>query len=258
MIIISKLFINLLIAQLFSFDHEHSKFTVVLSQYRTTNSLINYSILKNNIQNGKDLLGDYIIDLEKVNVIDYEKWSKDEKMAFLINAYNALTIQLIINNYPLKSITNIGGIFWFINKRPWRKEFFSLLGGKIKTLDSIENNFLRGSLFNDYRIHAALNCASISCPSIRHEAYIASKLNLQLDDQMIQWLQDNNKNRIDIPGKKIFISQIFKWYKEDFSTNGLSIPIIFKKYGLVFDASFDVKYLDYDWKLNDSNLQSNL
>jgi hypothetical protein len=172
-------------------------------------------------------------------------------MAFLINAYNALTVKLIVDHYPVKSIKDTGTIF----TKPWSIKFFDLLDGTIKSLDPLEHEYLRPK-FSDYRIHAAVNCASKSCPELRKEAFVSEKLDAQLDDQMAKWLTDPHRNRVDHEGKTIFLSKIFDWYGKDFeSTKGGITAILFKHapelYKDAVARGYVIKFLDYDWSLNE-------
>lgn len=210
----------------------------------------NYSELKNNKAQSHELQ-EYIKKLESLSKKDYEKLSRNQKMAFLINAYNALTVKLIIENYPVQSIKDIGGIF----TKPWSIKFFNLLDGSIRSIDPIEHDYLRPN-FQDYRIHAAVNCASKSCPVLRNEPFSADRLDQQLDEQMTQWLSDESRNRVDTSSKTIFLSKIFDWYEKDFETWGGGISkVLIKHCPQIFQSAlekgFRIKYLDYDWSLNE-------
>ncbi|WP_019948139.1 DUF547 domain-containing protein [Hymenobacter aerophilus] len=163
-----------------------------------------------------------------------------EQMAFWINAYNAYTIKLILNNYPLKSIKDIG--------EPWKKMFFSI-GGTKMSLDDIEHGILRKK-FDDPRIHFALVCASISCPALRPEAYTAARLSQQLDAQGRAFLNDPTKNKINPQSAQL--SNYFNWYKEDWNKNGLSVVKWVNKYAKTkISDNTRIGYLDYNWNLNE-------
>lgn len=118
--------------------------------------------------------------MSRVDQLEFDQWSTRQQLAFLINAYNAWTVELILEKWPdIDSIKDLGGIF----SSPWRKEFISLLGEK-RSLDNIEHDLIRGSgRYQDPRIHFAVNCASIGCPALRAEAYTGAKINQQLDQQ---------------------------------------------------------------------------
>lgn len=236
-----------------AFDHSHAKWSEVLKKYQDSSGLMKYKQLKADSKKSQDhSLHLYLKAIQGVPLTEYNSWSDNQKKAFLINAYNALTVKLIIDNYPVKSIKKIGG--WFT--KPWSIEFFSLLSGQIKSLDPIEHEWLRPN-FKDYKIHAAVNCASISCPPLRSEAFVADQLDQQLDDQMKLWLNDKSRNEVNL-SKKIFkLSKIFDWYKEDFEKWGGGVKTVVNKY-LKSPLSqkdlnkFEVEYLDYDWNLNES------
>ncbi|NUM82003.1 DUF547 domain-containing protein [bacterium] len=168
-------------------------------------------------------------------------WSADAQKAYWINAYNAFTVSLVLENYPLKSIKDIGGVF----KSPWDKSFITI-GGKTYTLNQIEHDILRKQ-FNDPRIHFAIVCASRSCPVLRREAFDASKLNGQLDEQTKIFLNDPARNRLS-SGQ---ISKIFDWFKNDFTQNGTLTDFISRYADSKIDPKTSIQYLDYDWALNE-------
>jgi hypothetical protein len=174
--------------------------------------------------------------------------SKPEQMAFWINAYNAYTIRLILDHYPVESIKDIGSKIKipFVTT-PWAAKFFSI-GGEKMSLDNIEHGILRKK-YDDPRIHFALVCASISCPRLRNEAFTAAKLDRQLDDQGKDFLNNPAKNKV---GKaKAQLSKYFDWYKGDWEKNGQSVVKWVNKYSATkMDATAEVSYLDYNWNLN--------
>ncbi len=176
-----------------------------------------------------------------------ESWTKDEKLAFWINAYNAFTIKLITDHYPVKSIKDIGSKIQipFVNT-PWQKKFIQMGDKKIK-LDDIENNIIRKK-FTEPRIHFSIVCASISCPKLRNEAYEASKLEAQLTDQAKAFLSDPVRNK---PSENKF-SPIFKWFGGDFEKTGLTKIEFINKYSPVkINADANIEYMTYDWGLNE-------
>lgn len=176
-----------------------------------------------------------------------ETWSKNERMAYWINAYNAFTIKLIIMHYPVESIKDIGPAIQipFVNT-PWEIKFFSI-GGEKMNLDEIEHGILRKK-FDDPRIHFALVCASMSCPKLRNEAYTPGKLDQQLNDQGREFLSNTSKNKIT--PHKLQLSKYFKWYKGDF-TQGQSLIDFLNKYAPVkINPDASISYLDYNWSLN--------
>lgn len=182
---------------------------------------------------------------------------RDAQMAFLINAYNGFTVELILTKYPdLKSIKDIGSLF----QSPWKNAFFTLLGEK-HHLDWIEHEQLRPK-YNDPRVHGAVNCASIGCPALRPEAFTAAKLEAQLDDGMLRFMADRTRNRY--ADGKLQINMIFKWFREDFEKGhkGLhKLDDLTARYAdQLADSPADrekikaknvpITHLDYDWSLN--------
>ncbi len=189
----------------------------------------------------------------------FDGWSKPQQMAFLVNAYNAFTVEVILTKYPdIQSIKELG----LFNRGPWKNEFFTLLGSP-HHLDWIEHEQLR-PVFKDPRIHTAVNCASIGCPALRDEAFTATQLEAQLEDGMKRFMGDRTRNRVK--NGKVEVSAIFKWFKEDFNSGYRG----FKQVEDVFAAyaeqlsdkpeelaalrakTLPVSYLDYDWSLNDA------
>jgi hypothetical protein len=188
---------------------------------------------------------------------EFDAWTPPQRMAFLINAYNAFTVELILSKYPdLKSIKDLGSFV----QSAWKKKFFKLLGEE-RHLDWIEHEQLRPN-YADPRVHAAVNCASIGCPALRNEAFAAPKLDAQLDDGMQRFMGDRTRNRFK--GGTLEVSAIFKWFREDFERGHKGIAKLddlFARYAaqLSDDAGdqarikaggLPVTFLDYDWTLN--------
>jgi Protein of unknown function, DUF547 len=176
-------------------------------------------------------------------------WSREEKLAYWINAYNAFTVKLITQYYPLKSIKDIGPAaqIIFVNT-PWDKKFFSI-GGKSMTLNTIEHKILRKK-FKEPRIHFAVNCASISCPKLLNSAYEAATMEAQLAAQARAFLADTDKNQVTADNPKL--SSIFKWFNGDFKKTGLSKVAFINQYApLKINDNANLDYLDYNWNLNE-------
>ncbi len=172
---------------------------------------------------------------------DVEQLSSDqERLAFYINAYNILTIKLILDNWPLDSIRDIGNFF----KGPWDVVVLENSDGQL-TLDDIEHNIIRK--LNEPRIHFAVNCASVSCPDLRHEAYQAEKLDAQLDDQTRRFL--NNEKGLSLESDSLRLSQIFDWYGEDFEVFG-SLENFVGLYRPELQFNELRTNLRYNWNLN--------
>ena len=187
-------------------------------------------------------------------------WTKEEQLAYWINAYNAFTVKLIVDHYPVQSIKDIKKGVVFINS-VWDMEFFTI-GGKKMNLNDIEHGIIRKE-FKEPRIHFAVNCASFSCPPLRNEAFTASQLDEQLSDQTKNFLADTRKNQLS-NAKQITISNIFKWYSTDFTNKGFFSRFFGKKNRekqlIQFIAPYTVtplnkdtkiEYMKYDWSLNE-------
>jgi hypothetical protein len=167
-----------------------------------------------------------------------DDWSRDEKLAYWINAYNAFTVKLILDNYPLKSIRDLN--------EPWDRKFIRI-GGKAYSLNDIEHNIIRKE-FDEPRIHFAVNCAAKSCPPLLNAAYTAAALDRQLEQQTRAFINNPQFNRLS-PGQAS-LSAIFDWYKEDFTKGNTLIAYLnrYAKTRLQSDAG--ISYLEYDWGLN--------
>ena len=176
-----------------------------------------------------------------------KNWTRNEKMAFWINAYNAFTVKLIIDHYPVESIKDIKRGIPFVNT-VWDIKFIKI-GGKTYDLNNIEHGILRPD-FEDARVHAAINCASYSCPQLRNEAFVAERIEMQLDDAMRRFVNDPLRNRV--AAKKAEISEIFKWFRGDFVRDAGSVRSFINRYAVhPLDSNGRISHLDYQWSLND-------
>jgi hypothetical protein len=205
-------------------------------------------------------LKDYLKELEQISQSDFDQWSDNKQLAFLINAYNAWTVELILTEYPdLKSIRDLGSFF----RSPWEKSFIPLLGNTY-SLDDIEHKLIRGdNKYQEPRIHFAVNCASIGCPALREDAYEESKLDTQLEEQTQRFLSDTSRNYIQ--DKQLYLSSIFKWYRGDFEkgfrgASSLesflqlypeSLELTENQRATLKNNDMAIDFLDYDWQLND-------
>ena len=245
------------------FDQSHKAFDDLLKKHVTyiTNgnaSQVSYAgFLKD-----RAALKVYLDAVSAVPEATYKSWNKNQQLAFLINAYNAYTIELILTKYPnLKSIRDSGGTF----SKPWSIKFFNLFG-KETNLDNIEHDMIRAEgVFNDPRIHVAVVCASIGCPMLRNEVITADKIDVKLDDAMNRFFSDRSRNRYNVESKKLEVTKLLDWYKKDFikGYKGFgSVEAVLGKYAdkLADDAAaraeikagkVAITYLDYDWNLND-------
>lgn len=227
------------------FDQPHALFDVVLKQY-VKNARVDYEGLKAHPQD----LNRYLDQVAGVSKTDFKKWSEPQQIAFLSNAYNAYTLRLIIDHYPLKSIKDIGSIF----NGPWDQPVVKLFGETI-TLNTLEHKILRID-YSEPRIHFALVCAAKGCPPLRNEAYVGARLEEQLVDQAKAFLAESTKNRIAAFERVVYLSPIFKWYGRDFEKKSGSVLAALKPYwpeeapaGLA-KGDFKIRYTDYDWTLN--------
>lgn len=180
--------------------------------------------------------------VSKLRASEPKAWRGNAAKAFWINAYNLLTIDLIIQKNERDSIKKIGGTFG----NPWKETHWTI-GGADYTLDAIEHKILRP--MGDPRIHAAINCASLSCPDLRAEPYLAATLDAQLDDQMRIFLRSEKKG-LRRDGNALTVSKIFDWFEKDFKPSGGVVAFI-QRYQpeIAADATIN-DYLDYNWNLN--------
>ena len=218
------------------------------------------------LQAQRAALKGYLDTLSAVSPATYGAWSTAQKLAFLINAYNAFTVELILTRYPkLESIKDLGSVF----QSPWKPKWVPLLGTKV-SLDDIEHEMLRKrGAYDDPRVHFAVNCASIGCPALREEAFVATRLDAQLDKQTLRFMSDRTRNRYNASRGRLELSKIFDWYGEDFRLGhrGIgSLQAFAARYaGQLADApahaaelreriragGVDIAFTDYDWALND-------
>lgn len=196
-------------------------------------------------------LTNYLAQLSAITKAEYQTWGKNKQLAFLINAYNAFTVELILTEYPnLKSIRDLGSLF----SSPWKKDFVSLLETQM-SLDDIEHGTIREKgVFDEPRIHFAVNCASIGCPALTAEAFVANKLDEQLERATVAFLNDRSRNYAT--ENKLYLSPIFKWYKEDFESSFYlkyadELGLDSSQLSLLKQGDLPFKYTNYDWALND-------
>ena len=240
-------------------DQNHTAFSVVLAKHVRWNSLgtassVDYA----GLAASRAGLDAYTQTLSSVTAAELQSYSKLQRRAFLINAYNAFTLQLILTQYPkLKSIKELGSVF----RSPWKKAFIRLLGKEV-SLDDIEQTMIRGAAdFDDPRIHFAVNCASIGCPALRPEAFTAAKLDAQLLDQTQRFLRDRSRNAYQAGTGVLMLSSIFDWYGDDFAKSSKSLSGFLSNYAgsLGLNAAqlaklkseqLEIDFFDYEWSLN--------
>ncbi|WP_345049866.1 DUF547 domain-containing protein [Hymenobacter glaciei] len=221
----------------------HAGWNTIVKQYVNQQGLVNYRGLRTDSL----ALNAYIQDLG--SHMPSKSWTDNDRLAYWINAYNAYTVQLIVRNYPVKSIKDLGGDKIFVNT-PWDKHFIHL-GGQAYSLNDIEHRIIRKQ-FKDNRIHLALVCAAMSCPRLRNEAYTGPSLTAQLDDQGRDFLNNPAKNKLT-PIDKPQVSAIFSFYPKDFTKNGSkSVQEFVNRYATTkINPSATLRYLTYNWALNE-------
>ncbi len=253
-----------------AFDHTHAAWDALLHRHVKVlaggkASQVRYADLAKD----RAALEAYLATTAKVTRAEFNGWTKAERMAFLVNVYNARTVELVLTKYPgLKSIKDLGSFF----QSPWKKKFFPLLGQET-ALDDVEHGMLRKpGAYDEPRVHFAVNCASVGCPMLREEAYVAPRLDAQLEDQARRFLGDRSRNRYDAASGNLEVSSIFKWFKEDWTSGYRGIggagPVtsreqFFARYAelladdpagrrRVAEGKAPIETLDYDWSLNDA------
>ena len=233
-------------------DVDHSAFDRVLNPYVDAQGRVDYARLQ---PDADSVLTPYLQQLAET---DPSNLSRDEQLAFWINAYNAYTIKLILDHYPVESINDIkpgaGPQIPKVNS-PFKLDVGEV-AGEVRTLDEIEHGIIRED-FDEPRIHFALVCAAVSCPRLRREAYEGTRLDAQLDAQARTFLHDDSKNVVPAGEGAIKLSRIFKWFDEDFGGSRASIQRFIAPYfegpvrSRLESAAYDVDFRDYDWSLND-------
>jgi Protein of unknown function, DUF547 len=248
----------------FAFDQSHAAWDALLKRHVVVapnggSSRVDYA----RFLADQGALQAYLGGLSSITQAEFRDWTREQKLAFLINAYNAFTVHLVLTRYPdLKSIKDLGSIL----KSPWKKEFFVLLGAE-RSLDDVEHGLIRApGAFDEPRIHFAVNCASVGCPMLRDEAYVAERLDFQLEDGARRFLGDRSRNRYDPASAALEVSRIFDWYKADFEkgNRGISsVPQFLARHAemladgaapraAIHQGLARIRYLDYDWTLNDT------
>ena len=247
-----------------AFDHTHARWTEILATHVKVAphghaSRVDYRGLSDD----RRALSGYLESLSEVTPDAFKQWTQPQQLAFLINAYNAWTLELILGDYPdLESIKDLGGLF----SSPWRRAFIPLLGER-RSLDDIEHGMIRApGRFDDPRIHAAVVCASIGCPMLQPAAFVGTRLDAQLEEAMVAFLSDRSRNRFDATSGTLYVSKIFDWYADDFERGQgrfATLPQSLSSYaealtdapadaGRVAAGRFEIEFLPYDWRLNDT------
>lgn len=212
---------------------DHSPWNTLLAKYVNSKGDVNYKGFQLDIE----ALENYLNHLAEKS--PEKDWSKNEKLAYYINLYNAATVKLILDNYPVRSIKDI--------KNPWGKDWIKTGDGEL-SLGDIEHKILRK--MNEPRIHFAINCAAFSCPKLLNEAFTPNQMEAQLQEVAMDFLNDPARNILS--EEKIQLSNIFKWYKKDFTENGSLVDYIKPYTEIEINNDTDIDYLKYDWNLNEA------
>ncbi|MGE3597016.1 MAG: DUF547 domain-containing protein [Dehalococcoidia bacterium] len=262
-VLLVTVFVAFFCRDILAFDHHHSAWDALLKRHVVISESGNASRVDYaGFQSNRNALRAYLANLSAVAPAHYADWSRAQKLAFLINAYNAFTIELILRSYPeLTSIKDLGNLL----RSPWEIEFFGLLG-KTRSLDDIEHGLIREpGIFDEPRIHFAVVCASVGCPMLRDEAYTEDHLEAQLQDGMIRFLSDRSRNYFDASSRSLRVSRLFDWYAGDFERaqdESRSVEDLFRHLAAILTddpyterevgfGNYLIRYLDYDWSLND-------
>lgn len=235
-----------MLSEAHAFDQSHGAYDRLLTE-QVRDGFVNYTALKA----APDPLNDYLDQLAAVPEIEFKGWNGQDRLAFLINLYNAATLKLVVDNYPLKSIRSIG----WLPGRAWKQDTVPLFG-KMISLDDLEHGIIRQE-YREARVHYALVCAARGCPPLRTEAFVGNRLNEQLDDQGRIFIGQSQKNSVDAASKTLYLSPIFKWFSEDFEAAAGSVTKFVAPFfpeaerTALATGDFKIEYTDYDWSLND-------
>jgi len=243
-------------------DFDHSEWDGLLREHvRVLDGGIATQVDYSAMAADRVVLKAYLAEAALVPSSTFDSWSSAAQLAFLINVYNAITVDVILEEYPdIDSIRDIGFLF----SSAWNQKFARLFGEPV-TLDEIEHEMIRGwGRYKEPRIHFAVNCAAIGCPALRGEAYVSETLEMQLEDSTKLFLSDRSRNYFD--NERMYISRIFDWYEDDFEKGwgGIdSVAEFLAGYATELDVNVAtanqlraddvrIRYLRYDWGLNDT------
>lgn len=225
---------------------DHSSWTALLAAH-VTDGMVDYDAFSKDAR-----FPAYLALLDRT---DPRTLSRDERLAYWMNVYNAYTIALINQRNERKSIRNINKVFGIPTKSPWAEPVVKA-GGRVLSLDDVEHKIIRVE-FGEPRIHVALVCAAIGCPPLRSEAYVAERLDAQLSDQVRRFVAQPEKNRVDVATKTVYGSPIFTWYREDFGGTLKGVGNFLAPYvsdpaaaALLRSGDFSWSDTEYDWSLN--------
>ena len=262
--ILAVLFLACACLPALALDHSHAAWDALLKKHVRyvaggNASQVSYAGMARDRAQLAAVLDEY----QKVSKAEFDAWTRPQQQAFLINLYNAATVEKILKRYPdIKSIRDYGTVFG----NPWKDKFFTLFG-QPAYLDRVEHEILRREgAYDEPRVHVAVVCASVGCPMLRNEAFTADGLEAQLEDGMRRFLSDRTRNRYNPDTRRLEVSKIFDWYGKDFEKGHkgfASVKGTLARYAdqlaqrpedraLVKAEKADVQFLDYDWALNDA------
>ena len=261
--ILTGLLLSPLLSVAQEFDHSYKAWDTFLTNHVDKQGRVDYpKALKDQTD-----LNTTVKQLESVSAADIKTWSRDQQLAYWINAYNAFTMRVILDHYPIKRTSGIKARFYPANSirqipGVWDKITWKAAGEKI-TLGDIENVKLRKDL-DEPRIHFAIVCASVGCPNLKDRAYTAEKVEAQLELESKKFVRNANKVKVDHANKVLYLSKIFDWFTDDFKSytgapaydDHEGAAVFVARYSsattsnALLKAEYDVKWLDYDWSLN--------
>ena len=212
---------------------DHSVWSAELKKYVSADGKVNYRDWANN----QAALDGYLAQLAGTQPLS--NWSTNVQLAYWINVYNAYTVKLVLQHYPVQTIKDI------YQGNPWDKAWITL-GGKTYSLNQIENEYIR-QRFRDPRIHFALNCGALSCPPLLNEAYDPARLDTQLISRTKAFIADQFQNQT--AATTVRLSQLFVWYKDDFKPDVISFLNTYLATPIPAEAK--IEFVEYDWSLNE-------
>lgn len=214
---------------------DHSSWDQILVLNVTDEGLVDYDGVTNDVV----VFYKYFRYLQ--NVSPKDTWSKEEKIAYWLNVYNATVMKMIVDEYPITSINQL--------ENPWKRKAFK--SNNIRySLDDIEHKILRK--FGDPRIHFLLNCGSMSSPRLWNRAYTSENISYALDERTREFINDPQRNQIN--SQIVRISQLFEWYEDDFLSHNIDVIDFINEYSTItINKKIRKKYVAYDWNLNKNN-----
>jgi hypothetical protein len=225
---------------------DHSEWDKLLRKHVSNSGTVNYKGFKSD----EKTLDTYLRHLSKIPI---KRYPKEEQLAYWINAYNAFTVDMVVKNYPVKSIKDVRNGRSLVAKltgssQVWIEKLRYSFDGEELSLYNIENTKLLKNLF-DPRIHFVINCASYSCPRLWNKAYTAANVDQVMDLMAAEFINDPSKNKVS--AGSLQLSQIFEWYSDDFTQNGSLIGYLNKYSNIKINPGAKLNFIDYNWSLNE-------